>query len=154
MTLAWILALALAWAALVGELSVPSLLVGAVLGYLTLAVRRHTRFSLLRKTALFVEFVFFITWEVMVANLRVARDVLLPMNRLHPGVVRIPLDIHGEGPVTALANMLTLTPGTVTIDVSDDTGYLYMHVMDLDDPDRFRRGVKRGYERRMRRLLR
>jgi multicomponent Na+:H+ antiporter subunit E len=80
--------------------------------------------------------------------------VLLPIDRLHPAVVRIPLDIRGEGAVTALANMLTLTPGTVTIDVSDDTGYLYMHVMDLDDADAFKRGVKRGYERRLRRLLR
>lgn len=154
MTLGWILVLALAWAALVGELSVATLVVGAVLGYMTLALRRHTRFSLLRKTAMAIEFVFFITWEVLVANLRVARDVLLPMDRLHPAVVRIPLDIHGEGAVTALANMLTLTPGTVTIDVSDDTGYLYMHVMDLDDAEAYRRTVKRGYERRLRRLLR
>lgn len=154
MTLAWILALALAWAALVGELSVPSLFVGAVLGYIVLALRRHTRFSLLRKTTLAIDFVLFIIWEVVVANFRVARDVLLPLDRLHPAVVRIPLDIRGEGAVTALANMLTLTPGTVTIDVSDDTGYLYMHVMDLDDVEGFRRSVKRGYERRLRRLLR
>lgn len=154
MTIAWILGLALAWAALVGELSVPSLLVGAVLGYLTLAIRRHTRFSLLRKTALAADFVVFLTWEVMVANLRVARDVLLPLRRLHPGVVRIPLELRGEGQVTALANMLTLTPGSVTIDVSDDTSYLYLHVMDLDDPEAYRRHIKRGYERRMRRLMR
>jgi multicomponent Na+:H+ antiporter subunit E len=74
MTLGWILALALAWAALVGELSPASLTVGAILGYIILALRRHTRFSLLRKTTMAIDFIFFIAWEIMVANLRAAAN--------------------------------------------------------------------------------
>ncbi|QDU83444.1 Na(+)/H(+) antiporter subunit E [Planctomycetes bacterium Pla163] len=87
--------------------------------------------------------------ELCVANLRVARAVVGNKYALRPGVVRVPLDGHTDRSVTVLANLITLTPGTLTIDVEGDRSALYVHCLDVDDPDAVRDEIKNGFERRV-----
>jgi multicomponent Na+:H+ antiporter subunit E len=88
------------------------------------------------------------------ANLRVAYDVVTPRHRMHPGVVAIPLDASSSIEITLLANLITMTPGSLSLDVSDDRSVLYVHSMFMSDPAAYREMIKRDFERRVLELLR
>jgi multicomponent Na+:H+ antiporter subunit E len=98
--------------------------------------------------ALFVLIVYFI-WEVIRANLRVAFDVLTLKHYMRPGILAIPLEAKTNLEITVLANMISLTPGTLSLDVSSDRKVLYVHAMYLEEPEEFKR-----FERRLLRVLR
>ncbi len=68
-------------------------------------------------------------WKLILANLDVARRVLSPKIPLHPGIVKIHTDLEGDFGKLTLANSITLTPGTLSIDIVDD--HLYVHVIDI-----------------------
>ncbi len=107
------------------------------------------------KARRFLGFVLFFLWEVIRANLHVAYIVLNPRYRLRPGVVAVPLDARSDAEITLLANLITLTPGSLSIDVSADRKVLYIRTMDMgEDPARFRRGIKEGFERRLLEVMR
>ena len=80
------------------------------------------------------------------------RTVSLPLMR--PGVIGIPLDAKTDLEITMLANVISLTPGTLSLDVSPDRKTLYIHAMYVVDPDELRREIKDGLERRLMELLR
>jgi multicomponent Na+:H+ antiporter subunit E len=88
-------------------------------------------------------------WELIVSNLRIAWDVLRPVKYLSPGVIAVPLDLETDVEITLLSNLITLTPGTIGLDVSDDKRTLYIHAMHLRDGERVRRSIKEGFERRI-----
>ena len=73
-----------------------------------------------------------------------------------PGVVAIPLDARTDAEITLLANLITLTPGSVSLDLSEDRRVLYVHAMYIDggDVEAYVRSVKEGLERRVLELLR
>jgi len=149
--------LALAWVALTGRFNMGNFAFGFVLGYgaLWLAQRVLGPSSYFGKARRVVGFVLFFLWEVIKANLQVAYIVLNPRYRMHPGVVAVPLDARTDAEITLLANLITLTPGSLSIDVSADRKVLYIHTMDLgDDPARFRREIKEGFERRLLEVMR
>ncbi|HUG91084.1 MAG TPA: Na+/H+ antiporter subunit E [Planctomycetaceae bacterium] len=148
--------LAVVWAFASGEVSLASLVVGFVLGYLALGLLRPVvgQSSYFRKVGQVVGFVLFYLWEVILANLRVAYDVLTPTYHMRPGVVAIPLDAETDLEITLLANLITLTPGSLSLAVSDDRKVLYVHEMFIDDVDEVRRQIKSGYERRVLEVLR
>ncbi len=100
-----------------------------------------------------LEFILFFHWELLLANLRLARDVLGPLTRLRPGVVAIPLDLTGDAEVTILSNLVTLTPGTLSLDASIDDRVLYVHVVNISDVEAVRHEIKHGFERRIRRTF-
>lgn len=91
--------------------------------------------------------------EILVSGLRVAWEVLTPRTRSRPGIVRVPLDLERPGQIALLAHLVTLTPGTVTLDVNEDLDAMYVHVMFLDDVEGEVREIKEGLERRVRRVL-
>lgn len=91
-------------------------------------------------------------WELILSNVRVAYDVLRPLRNLSPGVVAIPLDLKTDVQITTLSNLITLTPGTIGLDVSDDRKVLYIHAMHVRDAERVRRAIKEGFERRIREI--
>ncbi|MCB2169800.1 MAG: Na+/H+ antiporter subunit E [Deltaproteobacteria bacterium] len=97
--------------------------------------------------------VFFIK-ALFVSNLRVLWDVVTPSHISRPGIIRLPLDARTDMEIMAVANLISLTPGTLSIDLSDDRHYLYVHVMFLDDVDAVRRELKDGLERRVLEVLR
>lgn len=147
--------LALAWAALQGELSLVNLVIGYAVGYgiLTLLARGGVMPSTLAsRTKHALGLMAFFAREILVANFRVAADVLLG-NRIEPAVVGIPLDVTSDGEILLLSMVINITPGSVTIDLSDDRRTLYVHVMHMTDPEQTRREIKHGFERRIKLLF-
>ncbi len=199
-TFLWNILLAVTWGMATGEVTVSNLVIGFVLGYLIL------RFSqrLLGPSPYFAKvpqvtwFALRYVWELILANFRVAYDVLVPgawptlspgrparagarpprpvnggggyaspfpdsvraplasESYVCPGVVAIPLDARTDAEITLLANLITLTPGSVSLDLSEDRRVLYVHAMYIvgGDVDAYRRSVKEGLERRVLELLR
>ncbi len=143
--------LALAWAALQGELSLTHLVVGYVVGYGILAFLAKggvTPSTLVSRTSHALGLAGFFAWELLVANFRVAADVLHG-HRIEPAVVAIPLDVTSDGEILLLTMLINITPGSVTIDLSDDRRTLYVHVMHMRTADETRREIKDGFERRV-----
>ena len=147
--------LALVWAALQGDLSLGNLLVGYAVGYAILALLGRGGVmpsTLVSRTRHAFELAGFFAWELVLANLRVAADVLRG-HQIEPAVVGIPLDITSDGEILLLSMLINITPGSVTVDLSDDRRVLYVHVMHMTNPDATRREIKNGFERRVRRLF-
>jgi multicomponent Na+:H+ antiporter subunit E len=94
----------------------------------------------------------FFAWELLLANFRVAADVL-GGNRIEPAVVGIPLDVTTDGEILLLSMLINITPGSVTIDLSDDRRTLYVHVMHMTSAEETRREIKDGFERRVKLLF-
>jgi multicomponent Na+:H+ antiporter subunit E len=154
----WNILLALAWSALNGEFSIRNLLIGLVLGYVILSLMVTADVvgsrTYARRVSSAARMLVFFVWELLLANLRVAHDVLTPRHRMRPGIVAIPLDAKTDPEIVFLATLITLTPGTITLDVSDDRSVMYIHAMYIDDLDALRRGIKDGFERRALEVLR
>ncbi len=72
-------------------------------------------------------------WEITRANLRLAALVLNPTRSNRPRFIEVPLRVRSDAGVLALANLITLTPGTLTVDVAPDRSRLLVHVFDLED---------------------
>lgn len=152
----WNVFLAVVWALSWGELSLDNLLIGAVAGYAILWLAAdliHARKYCENVPRIF-EFIAFFIWELLVANLRIAYDVVAPQFRMRPGIIALPLDARTDGEITLLANLISLTPGTLSVDVSADRTKLFIHMQFIDDPEHAKQQLKQGFERRLLRLLR
>jgi multicomponent Na+:H+ antiporter subunit E len=168
--LLWNMLLAAIWAMLTGDFTLRNFAFGFALGFTVLYVSRHgtghaPRYvpslgalgglgRTARRALHAVSFVLFFLWELILANLRVAWEVVTPGLHMRPGIVAIPLDARTDAEITLLANVITLTPGTMSVDVSTDRRVLYIHAMYVDDPDALRRNIKNGFERRLLEVMR
>lgn len=150
------LVLAITWGAMTGSFQVENLVIGFVIGFVVLAVaqRRTGRAPYAAKVRGWATFIGFYLWELVVANLRVAHDVLSLHPRTRPGIIAIRLDARTDAEITLLANLLTMTPGELSIDVSTDRRVLYVHSLYLDDVEASRRQVEEGFEARVLRVMR
>lgn len=151
------LLLALLWGAVNGTFAVPVLVAGFALGYLVLLLARPAFGPSAYYTGLWkgLAFAAFYVWELVLSSVRVAYDVLTPRLRARPGIVAVPLDARTDTEITVLANLISLTPGTLSLVVSPDRRTLYVHAMYLDDgPDALRADLKGRMERRVLGLLR
>ena len=150
------LLLALAWGALTSQFYPVNLLFGYLLGFLLLWIifRNQEGQRYFSRVPKIIEFVVFFIRELVVANLRVARTVLSPRLSIKPGVIAVPLDLESDAEITLLSNLLTLTPGTLSLDVSTDHRILYVHTMDSADADEFRSQIKEGFEWRVMEIMR
>lgn len=143
--------LALAWAAVSGSFSLGNLLFGFVLAALALSLIREQvgsvgYFSRLRRVAsLFVLFFY----ELVLSGFRVAVLVLSPNMNLKSGIFAYDLKVDRDLEITLLANLITLTPGTLSVDVSPDRSTLYIHALDCADPDQIRKDIADGFERKI-----
>jgi multicomponent Na+:H+ antiporter subunit E len=187
--------LAVTWGMATGQFTVPNLALGFALGYLILRFAQCVLgpSPYFAKVPQALRFVLRYVWDLLLANLRVAYDVLVPgawpstpgvrvtppgsanpgggfapsfpdglraplapASYVCPGVVAIPLDARTDAEITLLANLITLTPGSVSLDLSEDRRVLYVHAMYIDggDVEAYRRSVKEGLERRVLELLR
>ncbi len=149
------LAMGLLWVALTTDASPANLLLGLVLGYLVLrlAVGRRGP-AYFRKVPELLGFLGYFFAELVVSSLRVAHDVVTPTHHMRPAIIAVPLDASTDAEITLLSCLLTLTPGTLTLDVSADRKTLYVHAMFVRDYDRSRAAIKHGLERRLLELMR
>jgi multicomponent Na+:H+ antiporter subunit E len=149
--------LALTWAALQGDFSLTSLVVGYLLGsgiLVFLGKGGIVPSRLGAKVVHFFALAGFFLWELVLANVRVALDVVRPAHTIQPAVVAVPLDATSDGEILLLSALINLTPGSVTIDVADDRRTLYVHVMHAQDVEATRQEIKDGFERRVMQLFR
>ena len=148
--------LAFAWAALQGEITLSNLLVGYVLGFAVLAflgVGRVLPSTLSAKARYAVGLAAFFIRELVRANMIVAIDVLRPRTTIQPAVIAIPLDVTSDAEILLLSMLINITPGSVTIDLSDDRRTLYVHVMHMITAEASKREIKDGFERRVKLLF-
>jgi len=150
------LMLALVWVAMTGHFDVVNLLLGFTFGYLVLFLLQRVvgRSAYFTKSVVLVRFIGFYLVEVVRANLRVAWDVITPASHSRPGIVAVPLDARTDAEITLLSNLITMTPGSLSIDVADDRSVIYVHSMFADDPEALRGAIKDDLERRVLELLR
>lgn len=144
-----ILLLTLAWLALTGSWTPANAVLGVVIGILAAAFAREGRGN--GKIALrplrIVELALLFLYELALSGYRVARLAFAPRLELRPGIFAYPLRVYSDFEITLLANMVTLTPGTLSVDVSDDRKTLFVHAIDCSDPVQARRDIAEGFER-------
>lgn len=143
------------WVAITGNFTFLNFVFGFILSFfiLRLVASRGNRkyFKILPKV---ISFIFFFLYELTKANLEVAYEVITPKLNMTPGIIKFPLDAETDLEITFLANLITLTPGTLSIDVSDDKKVLYVHAMYIKDREHFIAGIKNGFEKRILEILR
>lgn len=148
--------LTIVWAALTGKFDFGNFIFGFILSYAVLWVitRGSNRAQYFSRVPKVIGFVAFFIKELIKANVQVAYDVVTPQNYMKPSIIGIPLDANTELEITLLANFITLTPGTLSMDVSYDNKTLYVHAMYVENKDAFIESVKDGFERRLLEILR
>lgn len=133
-----------------------TLFIGLAVGYgalwLTRPLYQDKRYF--QRVPMVIRLLFFFIKALLVSNLRVLWDVVTPSHSSRPGIIRLPLDARTDVEIMLVANLISLTPGTLSIDLSEDRRHLYVHVMFLDDVDAVRRELKNGLERRVLEVLR
>ncbi|RKF14709.1 Na+/H+ antiporter subunit E [Roseovarius spongiae] len=101
-----------------------------------------------------IPYVLLVLWDIIVANIQVAWIVLTrPNDKLRPTWVVIPLELRRPEAITILAGTITLTPGTISADLSNEGHSLLVHTLDTDDPEGVRDEIKRRYERRLKEIF-
>lgn len=142
------------WVALTGSFEFANVLFGFFLSYFVLWIitRGSGRARYFRMVPKVISFLFFFLYELMKANLQVAWEIGTPKLHMTPGIVGVPLDVKSDAEITMLANLITLTPGTLSLDVSDDKSTLYVHSMYITNREDFIRGIKNGFEKRIKEL--
>lgn len=148
--------LTIVWVFLTGSLATINFIFGFLLSFLVLWIvsRNERSRKYFRIAPRLIGFVLYFLYELIKANLQVAADVVTPKFYMTPGIVEFPLDAKTNLEITLLANVITLTPGTLSLDVSDDRKVLYIHAMYVDDKEEFITNIKQGFERRILSILR
>ena len=143
--------LALFWLAVSGSFTIPNLLLGIAAAALSLALirgHRHPAGRRIRPLKALSLLVLFLK-ELALSAWKVAVLVASPKMALKPGILAFPLTVDRDFEITLLANLITLTPGTLSVDVSDDRKVLYVHALDCSDPVGTRRDIANGFEKKI-----
>ena len=142
--------LAVVWTALLGDLTLVNLATGFVLGYVVLwllqpLVGGRSRYTL--RVWYWLKLIVMFHYELVVSSLVVVWDVVTPRHHARPAIIDVPLDVKTDAGILLVTNLISLTPGTLSLDVSEDRKTLKVHAMFADDPDAVRRQLKTGMER-------
>lgn len=144
--------LALGFAVVIGEFSLSLLLAGFAIGYAALWVTSplygKTGGAYFARVKNVIALVAYFIWELVYSNFRVLWDVVTPSHISKPGIIGIRLDARTDLEIMIVANLISLTPGSLSLDLSTDRRTLYVHVMFLDDPEKVRKQIKEGFEKR------
>jgi multicomponent Na+:H+ antiporter subunit E len=150
--------LTLIWVFLTGGYEFNNFLFGFVLSFIILWIlsgveNKETKkyFKIVPRV---ISFIGFFIWELTKANIQVAYEVITPKFTMQPGIIAVPLDAKTDLEITLLANLITLTPGTLAMDVSTDRSILYVHGMYVMNKKEFIKDIKQGFEKRLLEILR
>lgn len=145
------LLLAIAWVAVTGSASLHNLVFGFLLGALALIIIREPFGSkgYLRRARLVFSLAALFLKELSLSAWKVTLTVLSPDMQLKPGIFAFPLTVTSDFEITLLANLITLTPGTLSVDISTDRHTLYVHALDCSDPEATTRHIANGFERKI-----
>ena len=157
MLLAINIVLTIIWAGLFGTVDIPTLASGFLVSYFFLWVvyrGENGRPAYFTKPFGVLCFLGYYLKELVVSNIIIARDILTPTHYMKPGVVAIPIQARTDVEITILANLITMTPGTLSLDVSADRKTLYVHAMYIHDVEALRADITGNFERRVLEMLR
>jgi multicomponent Na+:H+ antiporter subunit E len=150
---ATVIVLAIIWAAITGGLTLPNIILGAAVAALALIFLRdrfRSKGGVGRALRLLSLGLFFLR-ELILSAISVAGWVLRPnaAAAMSPAIIAFPLTVTRDLEITLLANLITLTPGTLSIDVSADRKTLYVHALDCRDPAALSQQIADGFERKI-----
>ncbi|GGH32764.1 multisubunit potassium/proton antiporter, PhaE subunit [Cribrihabitans marinus] len=144
------------WMLLANSLSLNSLLFGLFLGIVIPAITRPywPNRPQLRNWPMIAEYLLVVLWDIVMANIAVARIILFKRDAdRQPVWICVPLDLRSPEAITVLAGTITMTPGTLTADLSAKGHNLLVHCLDAPDPDAVRDEIKNRYERRLKEIF-
>lgn len=143
--------LALAWAALTGSFTLANFGFGLMLAVAVyyLASEQSNAVSSIVRLGRIVSLALLFIRELVLSGWRVAVLVLSPRIEIAPGIFSYELKVDRDFEITLLANLITLTPGTLSVDVSEDRRVLFVHALDCSDVDRARQEIAQGFERKI-----
>jgi multicomponent Na+:H+ antiporter subunit E len=156
----WNLIFAVVWVAITGAFTLPNLALGLVFGAGSLfLIRGHKGATasdkkmqpmpVFRRLWRIGSLIRLFAYELMMSAIKVAALVLQPNMKLKSGIFAYETALTKDSHITLLANLITLTPGTLTVDVSDDKRTLYIHAVDCSDLDATRADIRNGFERKI-----
>ncbi|TVR42999.1 MAG: hypothetical protein EA394_02250 [Bacteroidia bacterium] len=96
-----------------------------------------------------IAFIVYYLKELVLSSLYVAYDIITPKDLMRPGFVEVPVDLKSETAIIALANLISMTPGSLTVDMTPDKKKIYIHAMYLFDKEKFIQKIKGQLERRI-----
>lgn len=149
------LLLVLIWLLLANQLTFGHVLLGAVLGW---AIPLYTaRFwpepVVIKRPFQLLRFLGVVLYDILVANVTVAKLVLGPTANIRPAFIEMPLELRNEVGISLLANTISLTPGTVSTYLSADGRTLVIHSLHTEDPDEIIATIRQRYERPLKEIL-
>jgi multicomponent Na+:H+ antiporter subunit E len=148
--------LAIIWSFVKGDVSLGNIVLGLILAPFVIKAFKplyQFRFEqpmslkhVLKKIPKQLKFLWKLNYEIILANITVAKIVISPKMNIKPGIIAVPIRAKTNASITGIANSITLTPGTITIDISDDKKILYVHAIDASDPESIKEGIKTELE--------
>jgi multicomponent Na+:H+ antiporter subunit E len=148
------LLIALLWAGILPLFGGVDYLIGFGVGFLAIAFYKRTY---VRRTYDLLYFLGYVLWQIVLSNFILARVILQPRHQINPGIVAIPLTASSPLEIMTLASVITLTPGTLSVDLGQNERgerLLYVHILATGDPATFQTEVKETFERLLLRVTR
>lgn len=101
----------------------------------------------LRKVFKIIRLILLFIKELVFSNIAIVKLVYKPDSEFEPGIFALPTELKSNWEITLLANLITLTPGTLSVAISDDNSHIYIHAMDIDDMDVSINDIKNTFEK-------
>ncbi|MGX4669668.1 Na+/H+ antiporter subunit E [Cerasibacillus sp. JNUCC 74] len=143
------LIIAFMWMFLKESYSVPSFISGYILGIVLLLVLR--RFIpdtfYLKRVIKIINLILLFIKELVSSNIDIVKLVYTPKPDIEPGIFALPTELRSNWEITLLANLITLTPGTLSVAVSRDNTKLFVHAMNINDSNESIRSIKNTFEK-------
>jgi len=135
------------WQAIVPLFGFIDYIIGFVVGFVAIsAIHRPYIYRAYR----LLYFIGYVVWQILLSNLSIAKLVLQPKPNLDPGIIAVPLTVSTGLEIMILASVITLTPGTISVDLGKNEAgqqVLYVHNLRVGDPEAFRQSIRDGFER-------
>lgn len=152
------LLLSLVWVALTGHLNYPNFLFGFFLGFGILWILTRTgnyiEKSYFYKVPKLLLFCVFFLYDMLRANLNVTKVILTPKFHITPAIIIFKHSLKSDFEITMLSNLIALTPGTMVLKISPDKEYLYIHIFNMKDKDKFADKLRNGLEKKLIEVIR
>lgn len=144
------LLLAVIWAIFFGGFTWLTMLSGFVVGYGVLWMLQPltgVQSSYFKKVYYWIKLIVLFHYELLVSSIEVIWDILTPTHLAEPAIIEVPLDVKSDLGILLVTNLISLTPGTLSIDVTPDRSKLIVHAMFADDPAGVCHALKSGMEK-------
>jgi multicomponent Na+:H+ antiporter subunit E len=151
----WNIGLMSVWVSASGNLTIGNFITGFILGFvILLSTYRFTGKSLYpKKVYQIFSFLIFMIVEIMASNIKMARYLISKDIIARPGIIKIHLDIQNDAQIALLAGLITLTPGTITLEIAPDRSSMYIHSMFVNDRYNVEKNIKTRFEHKIMELF-